>query len=565
MNLLSKIIGSRFFAFLALASPGIYLLVIPAFTDVLGFNPLQELLHRSGEIAVWTLGAVLCLSPLKSLFPHAKIVSALNRHRRSVGISAFIYAVLHVNANFLYEGEMQGYFKSVWKPFFLAGTIGFLILLLLTSTSNEWSVRRMGFKLWKWTHRLVYLAALVLFYHQGTSGKGNWRIALNLFIPVASLEMIRASRPVATWAFSRFISHKRAPAWAGWRKFVLQRCVTESETITSFFLRPDDGKPLPVSRPGQFLTVQVKIGGQEPPVIRNYTISDALNQNCYRISVKREQTPGRPMGLVSNYLHDHFDVGDALFVKAPAGDFCLAVNGSCPIVLISAGVGITPMISMLNALASGRTKRAIFFLHGTRNRREHAFANHVKLLAAAHQNIKVHIAYSQPAAVDRLGEDYASQGRINLETIKALVPNSEADFYLCGPPAFMQEIYDGLLAWGVRSEQLRFEFFGPATPMQGDRRFRTISGPAYKIDFHSGVAPIIWDGKSTLLDTALNHCLTPNFGCKSGVCGTCAYKLVKGNVAYIQEPAARVQSDYILLCSALPASDVEIDLTAAVF
>jgi|SRR5271165_704486 len=120
------------------------------------------------------------------------------------------------------------------------------------------------------------------------------------------------------------------------------------------------------------------------------------------------------------------------------------------------------------------------------------------------------------------------------------------------------------VAWGVRTEQLHFEFFGPATPMPGNRRFRAISGPGYKIDFRSGVDPIIWDGNSTLLDAALNHGLTPNFGCKSGVCGTCAYKLVKGNVAYIQEPSARVPSEYILLCSARPVSDVEIDLTVAV-
>lgn len=263
--------------------------------------------------------------------------------RRAVGVTAFIYALLHVNANFLYEGEIASYFKTVWKPFFLAGTVGFLVLLLLTATSNGWSVRRMGFKLWKWIHRLAYLAALVLFYHQGTSGKGNWQIALTLFIPVASLEVLRVGKPVGMWVFSR----KNAIGWAGWRKFVLQKRVTESETITSFYLRPDDGKPLPAFRPGQFLTIQVEIPGQERPVIRTYTVSDAPNRDYYRLSVKRDKTEGQPPGLVSNHLHDHFEVGDSLLATAPTGNFYLAEKGSRPIVLISAGVGITPMISML--------------------------------------------------------------------------------------------------------------------------------------------------------------------------------------------------------------------------
>jgi uncharacterized protein len=561
MNVLSKIIASRVFALIALAAPGIYLLVVPAMTDDLGVNPLQELLHRSGEIAVWTLGTVLSLSPLKKLFPRSKMVSALNRHRRAVGVTAFIYALLHVNANFLYEGEIASYFKTVWKPFFLAGTIGFLVLLLLTATSNDWSVRRMGFNLWKWIHRLAYLAALVLFYHQGTSGKGNWQIALTLFIPVASLEAVRVSKPVGMWVFSRLVSRKKAIGWSGWRKFVLQKRVTESETITSFYLRPDDGKPLPPFRPGQFLTIQVEIPGQERPVIRTYTLSDAPNRDYYRLSVKREKTEGQPPGLVSNHLHDHFKVGDSLLAKAPAGNFCLAAKGSCPVVLISAGVGVTPMICMLNALTASKSKRPIWFLHGARNRSEQAFANHVKWLKATHENIKVYVAYSQPAAEDRLGEDYNGRGRFNIETIKVLVANPEADFYLCGPSGFMKEIYDGLVQWGVPSELIHFEFFGPSTVVLGNRTSITKAAQTYQIDFHSGGDPITWDGRSTLLDMALSRGLKPNYGCKSGVCGTCACKLLNGKVSYVQEPSASTSKDCILLCSARPDSNVNIDLS----
>lgn len=168
---------------MALVTPGIVLLVIPTLNGELGIDPLKELFHRSGEIAVWTLGAVLCLSPLKTLFPGSKIVSALNRHRRSVGVTAFMYALLHVNLNFIYEGSVQSYFASILEPFFLAGTFGFLILLLLSATSNDWSVRKLGFAPWKWIHRLAYLAALVLFYHQGAASRRNWGAATGLFFP----------------------------------------------------------------------------------------------------------------------------------------------------------------------------------------------------------------------------------------------------------------------------------------------------------------------------------------------------------------------------------------------
>jgi len=210
MDVFSRIIASRLFALIALITPGIVLLVIPTLNGELGTDPLKELFHRSGEIAVWTLGAVLCLSPLRTLFPRSKIVNALNRHRRPVGVTAFIYALLHVNLNFIYEGGIQSYFASILEPFFLAGTFGFLFLLLLSATSNDWSVRKLGFGLWKWIHRLAYLAALVLFYHQGTAGRGNWAIALALFIPVASLEALRISKLIVVWFFSRFMTKDSA-------------------------------------------------------------------------------------------------------------------------------------------------------------------------------------------------------------------------------------------------------------------------------------------------------------------------------------------------------------------
>jgi uncharacterized protein len=554
MDVFSRIIASRLFAWMALITPGVVLLVIPTLNSQLGIDPLKELFHRAGEIAVWTLGAVLCLSPLRTLFPRSKIVNALNRHRRSVGVTAFIYALLHVNLNFIYEGGIQSYFASILEPFFLAGTFGFLVLLLLSATSNDWSVRKLGFALWKWIHRLAYLAALVLFYHQGTAGHGNWGIALALFIPVASLEALRISKRIVVWFFSRFMT--KDPAWAGWREFVLEKRVAESATITSFYLRPEDGRPLQTFRPGQFLTIQVDVPGQQRPAIRTYTLSDAPNEGYFRLSVKRELQADQTAGLVSNWLHDHFEVGDKLLAKAPAGQFYLELKGDRPVVLISAGVGVTPMICMLNALTASRVQRTVFFFHGARNRREHAFAAHVKSLAATHENVRIHFAYSRPSDGDRLGADYNSHGRIGIKTVQALVPNPYGDFFLCGPSAFMKEIYEDLVQWGVEIERIHFESFGPATVIGGSKNSSSTEKAIPQIRFYPDSDPIAWDGRSTLLDLALNNGLKLKYGCRSGVCGTCACKLLSGKISYLQNPIAASPKDTVLLCCARPESDV---------
>jgi sulfoxide reductase heme-binding subunit YedZ len=176
-------------------------------TDGLGFNPLFELLHRTGQIAIWMLFAVLALTPLKTLFPRSRIVNTLNRHRRAIGVSAFIYAALHVTEHFFYEGGLAGYVKNIRQPFFLTGTVGIIVLMLLALSSNNFSVRRLGYHRWKWLHRLVYLATLVLAWHVATAGKGNWPFAQKVFIPLLALQLLRLGKPL----LARFRSASLAP------------------------------------------------------------------------------------------------------------------------------------------------------------------------------------------------------------------------------------------------------------------------------------------------------------------------------------------------------------------
>ena len=194
MNLLVRIVAHKLFALSVLVGVGVWLLVIPAFTGELGANPVEKLLHQTGEIAIWTLGAVLTLTPLRVLFPRSRLVNALNRHRRIIGVTACIYGLLHFSSHILYEGDWDSLLQSFTKPFIWLGFSGLTILVVLALTSNQWSLRKLGGKNWKRLHRLAYVAAALLIYHQAIAGKGHWYIARWLFFTLATLELARLAK-----------------------------------------------------------------------------------------------------------------------------------------------------------------------------------------------------------------------------------------------------------------------------------------------------------------------------------------------------------------------------------
>jgi methionine sulfoxide reductase heme-binding subunit len=198
MNFLIKILANKLFALGALIGVGVWLLVIPALTGTLGANPLEKLLHQSGEIAIWILGAVLALSPLRVLFPRSRVVGAVNRHRRVVGVSACVYGLLHFGFHVLYEGGLDGLARSLSKPFIWFGVAGLSILVALALTSNNWSIRALGGKNWKLLHRLAYVAAALLIYHQSIAGKGHWHIARWLLFPLLALQAARLAKMLLT-------------------------------------------------------------------------------------------------------------------------------------------------------------------------------------------------------------------------------------------------------------------------------------------------------------------------------------------------------------------------------
>ncbi|HZU88373.1 MAG TPA: SRPBCC family protein [Stellaceae bacterium] len=336
----------------------------------------------------------------------------------------------------------------------------------------------------------------------------------------------------------------------------------ESEIITSFYLRRVDGKPLDPWEPGQFLPIRVTIPGQKQPVPRTYTISTTPNPDHYRLSIRR----GDGNALVSRFLHANAKPGFRLEALMPRGKFVLDRSSESPVVLLSGGVGLTPMIAMANHIAeegrrTGTLFRPVYFIHGTTNGRVHAFAGHMRELAARCPGMKVHVRYSRPDAEDRLGATHDGEGHVTIDVLREVLPFGDYDFYLCGPPAFMQSLYDGLLALGVRRERIHFESFATGTALRVEPTQVAEAAAGAMIDgkaavrFAKSAITAEWSrDKGTLLEFAEAQGLAPAFGCRSGICGTCATSIAVGAVDYVEEPLAPRGEGQVLLCCAIPGA-----------
>ena len=336
----------------------------------------------------------------------------------------------------------------------------------------------------------------------------------------------------------------------------------ESEAITSFYLRRADGKAPARYEPGQFLPIRLTVPGRDGPALRTYTLSDAPNGGHYRLSVKREDGDA----LVSPFLHARAEPGFRLEAMAPRGTFVLDRSSERPVVLISAGVGITPMIAMTNFIVNEgkRTRRfrRTIFIHGARNGRVLGFGDRIRALAAEHESLTAHIRFSAPGEGDRLGETHDSEGRIDIALLQSLLPLDDYDVYLCGPQSFMQSLYDGLIALGVRADRIHYESFGPATVLAPGTETKAppgapAAGAAAKepigVSFAKNGIETTWTPeKGTLLELAEGAGLSPAFACRSGICGTCATRLLCGDVDYLDEPTAPRADDEVLICCATP-------------
>ena len=249
--------------------------------------------------------------------------------------------------------------------------------------------------------------------------------------------------------------------WNGWRDFVIESTRLESEVIRSFVLAPSDGRGVLRHRPGQYLTFALEVPGAGR-LKRNYSISSAPEDRSYRISVKREAAPGVPPGLASSWLHDQAGPGTALKVAPPAGEFFLDEKDDGPVVLLSGGVGLTPMMSMLESIVRSGSGRPVWYVHGAENGRVHAMGEHARGLAAQAPNVTVRTFYNLPGPGDVAGRDYDEPGLISADWLARSTPQEEATYYLCGPRPFLRAMIGGLARTGVPLGRIRYEFFGPA-------------------------------------------------------------------------------------------------------
>lgn len=341
-----------------------------------------------------------------------------------------------------------------------------------------------------------------------------------------------------------------------YRPYRIARLVLESEHVKSFYLEPADGGGLAPFEAGQFLPIRVSPPGAEKPLTRTYTISDAPNGRWYRLSVKRE-------GAASRYLHG-LSPGDVIEAVAPRGHFTFDHASRRPVVMIAGGIGVTPLLAMLNDLLvnEGRTRHhnRIIFIQGVRDGRAHSFREHLRAKAAKHVNLAYHARYSAPRPGDVLGESHDSEGRIDKALLQSLLPLDDYDFYLCGPSGFMQSLYDTIRDMGVPDARIRFESFGPASVHRRlDAKLAT--PPALALGAEEAVEVVFSrSGKSarwtpadgTLLEFAEAQGFEPAYSCRNGVCGTCAVKVVRGGVDYREPPVAEIAEGEALICCATP-------------
>ncbi|MFC5701403.1 NO-inducible flavohemoprotein [Cohnella faecalis] len=258
-------------------------------------------------------------------------------------------------------------------------------------------------------------------------------------------------------------AEKQDGGWAGYRDFVLSKKVKESEVITSFYLVPQDGQAIAAFEPGQYIGLKMAIPGEEHTHLRQYSLSDAPGKPYYRISVKREDEIAElPPGKVSVYLHEQLKEGDILSVSAPAGEFTLDREDKRPIVLLSGGVGLTPMLSMLTAVVDTDPARQVTFVHAARNGNAHALKEQVEEIARNHAQVSLYWCYEKPTDEDRAANAFDKEGYVDLPWLRTVVPTTDAGFYFCGPVPFMKAINGSLQELGVAAADIHYEFFGPA-------------------------------------------------------------------------------------------------------
>jgi len=358
-------------------------------------------------------------------------------------------------------------------------------------------------------------------------------------------------------------NEEQAPAWPGFRQMRVARIHKESDSVTSFMLSPIDGQPLPLFEAGQFVVLRLLVDPGKPPVLRSYSLSDLPAADHLRISVKSELN-----GIGSSFLCNRTREGDVLDVSAPRGSFTLRPSEN-PVVLLSAGVGATPVMSMLHSLAAESSQREVWWIYGARNRVDHPFADESRSLLKQLSRGRGYIVYSRPAAIDQVAVDFDAPGHIDGALLERIGVPRNGDFYLCGPSSFLQNMRDWLRNWGALAGNVHTEIFGSLEaitpgmaqvvhtphPPQGP------SGSGPPVSFARSGITAAWDPKFGSLLELAEACDVPvRWSCRTGVCHTCMTGLIGGSITYNPEPLEKPAPGNVLVCCSQPIAGVTLDL-----
>jgi len=357
---------------------------------------------------------------------------------------------------------------------------------------------------------------------------------------------------------------KAIPDWTGWRRFRVAAVVDESRDVKSFYFAPLDGRPLSTFAPGQYLTFRLRIPGSEAPLVRCYSLSDRPRQDFYRATIKRVTAPcGRadlPAGRGSSFFHDRVKVGDVLDVRAPAGTFLIDPRAEDPLVLIGAGIGVTPLVSMLEAIVHHGRAREVNLILGFRNGNEHPFRGQIARIATGNERIRLHVSYSAPRTGDLLHRDYTHEGRITIERVRQVLPSNNYHFYVCGPGPLMESLVPALWEWGVPESHVHFEAFGPASVRSAAGRAVGKDSQKCEVRFEQSNRTAVWDASfNSLLEFGQAAGVVMRSGCRAGSCGECMMAVRSGKVTTVKQPGIEVPPGQCLTCISVPAGELVLD------
>jgi len=355
------------------------------------------------------------------------------------------------------------------------------------------------------------------------------------------------------------------PVAPGFRRLAVTAIDHESADVLSLTMQSPDGQPLPTALPGQYVVLRLQSVGSDSPLFRCYSLSSAPSAERYRISVKIE-----PNGVAGTYLRDHVRVGDHLDVSTPRGSFILQ-SGERPVVLLSAGIGATPVLAMLYALAASRSARKVFWLHGARDQKHHPFLAEVRQLMLALPNSRAYVCYSRPDSRDNMGEDFDATGHLSRSVFDEVGIPREVDVYLCGPTRFMAEMKEALAIFGVMPKRIYAEMFngsesmtpgvvGPVTRAPHRPNDDSPTGPLVTFARSGIVAHWNESAYQSILELAEACDVPVRWSCRTGVCHNCESGLISGSVVYGPEPLDKPAEGNLLICCSQPTRDVVIDL-----